>query len=83
VEVTEIEQVKGLEFDYVVLVDVDGASCTGTFVLNGTPAKDPEAEEAIKGRCEFSLAMLVEYARALRGVRESEAFDLKTYAFGM
>ena len=26
VEVTEIDQVKGLEFDYVVLVDVDDAS---------------------------------------------------------
>ena len=62
--------------DHVIIRGVKG-------VLNGTPAKDPEAEEAIKGRCEFSLAMLVEYARALRGVRESEAFDLKTYAFGM
>jgi DNA helicase-2/ATP-dependent DNA helicase PcrA len=26
VEVTEIEQVKGLEFDYVILVDVDAAN---------------------------------------------------------
>jgi NAD(P)H-dependent FMN reductase len=52
-------------------------------VLNETPAKDEEAETAIENRCDFSLAMLVEYARALRTVRESEAFDLKTYPFGM
>lgn len=62
--------------DHVIIRGVKG-------MLNGTPAKDAEAEEAIKGRCDFSLAMLIEYAKALRHVRESKAFDLKTYAFGM
>lgn len=62
--------------DHVIIRGVKG-------VLNGAPSKDPDADEAIRRRCDFSLAMLVEYAKALRSVRESKAFDLKTYAFGM
>lgn len=62
--------------DHVIIRGVTG-------LLNDTPAADAKAEEAIKARCEHSLGILVEYAKALRAVRASGACDLKAFPFGM
>lgn len=62
--------------DHVIIRGVGG-------LLNDTPAADIGSEDMIKGRCEHSLGILLEYAKALRSVRDSGACDLKTYPFGM
>lgn len=62
--------------DHVIVRGVGG-------VLNDTSSDDEKGEAAIKGRLDHSLGLLVEYAKALRGVRESGAFDRKAYPFGM
>lgn len=60
--------------DHVIIRNVGG-------VMNGgDPA--PEEQDIVK-RCDYSLKLLLEYAKALRGVRESGAVDLQTYPFGM
>jgi NAD(P)H-dependent FMN reductase len=62
--------------DHVIIRGVNG-------VLNGAPAADVAMENMVKGRCEHSIGILIEYAKALRAVRASGACDLKTYPFGM
>jgi hypothetical protein len=52
-------------------------------VLNAEPAADEKTESDIKGRLEHGLGLLIEYAKALRSVRASGAFDRQTYPFGM
>jgi NAD(P)H-dependent FMN reductase len=52
-------------------------------VLNAEPAADEKTESDIKGRLEHGLGLLIEYAKALRGVRASGAFDRQAYPFGM
>jgi NAD(P)H-dependent FMN reductase len=62
--------------DHVILRNVSK-------ILNETAAEDEAAEAAAKGRLEHALGLLVEYAKALRAVRASGAFDAKAYPFGM
>ena len=42
-----------------------------------------EHDAALRARIEYSLRVLVEYARALRLVRESGVIDLKAFPYGM
>lgn len=62
--------------DHVILRNVSK-------ILNETAAEDEAADATAKGRLDHSLGILVEYAKALRGVRASGAFDAKAYPFGM
>ncbi len=47
------------------------------------PEAVDEHEEALRARCDYSLRLLVEYARALRQVRDSGVPDYNRYKFGM
>lgn len=47
------------------------------------PEAIDEHEAALRARCDYSLRLLVEYARALRLVRESGVPDYSRYRFGM
>lgn len=40
-------------------------------------------DEAVRNRINFTTNLLVEYAKALRNVRESKVIDYKSFAFGM
>lgn len=51
-------------------------------VLHGDQPAD-EQDALLRGRLEYSLRILLEYARALRSVRESGAVDLKRHPYGM
>lgn len=51
-------------------------------VLNDGEAQSDD-DRFIRGRMNWSLAMLAEYSKALRNVRESGVADYKTYPFGM
>tara|TARA_R110000824_G_scaffold155226_6_gene327825 strand:- start:122082 stop:122690 length:609 start_codon:yes stop_codon:yes gene_type:complete len=52
-------------------------------VLNNEPATDEAAEAKVVARCAYSLGILLEYAAALKSVRESHAYDPKAFPFGM
>jgi NAD(P)H-dependent FMN reductase len=52
------------------------------YVADAFDVPTPE-NERLDGRLRYSLAMLREYAIALRSVRHSRAIDFKTYPFGM
>lgn len=61
--------------DHVIVRDAD-------HVLNGeTPEND--GDTFIRGQIDYSLRMLLEYARALQSVRASGVIDYKTYPNGM
>lgn len=51
-------------------------------MLHGDQPAD-EHDAALRGRIEYSLRVLVEYAKALRLVRESGVIDLKAFPYGM
>ena len=51
-------------------------------MLHGDQAAD-EHDAALRGRITYSLRVLVEYAKALRLVRESGVIDLKAFPYGM
>lgn len=51
-------------------------------LIDGSGAT-PDDGSDIAERCDYSLRMLVEYAKALRPLRESGVVDLKKYPFGM
>ena len=51
-------------------------------MLHGDQAAD-EHDAALRGRIEYSLRVLVEYAQALRLVRQSGVIDLKAFPYGM
>jgi hypothetical protein len=51
-------------------------------MLHGDQPAD-EHDVALRGRIEYSLRVLVEYAKALRLVRESGVIDLKAFPYGM
>ena len=51
-------------------------------MLHGDQASD-EHDAALRGRIAYSLRVLVEYAKALRLVRDSSVIDLKTFPYGM
>ena len=51
-------------------------------MLHGDQAAD-EHDAALRGRITYSLRVLVEYAKALRLVRESGVIDLKAFPHGM
>jgi hypothetical protein len=42
-----------------------------------------EHDQALRGRITYSLRVLIEYAKALRLVRESGVIDLKAFPYGM
>lgn len=42
-----------------------------------------QADDETAARCEHSLGILIEYAKALRSVRDSGVCDLKRFPFGM
>lgn len=51
-------------------------------VLNGeAPQSDDDA--ALRRRLDYSLSVLAEYAKALKGVRDSGVLDRKAFPFGM
>ncbi|MBN1443900.1 MAG: NAD(P)H-dependent oxidoreductase [Planctomycetes bacterium] len=51
-------------------------------MLHGDEPAD-EHDEALRRRIDYSLRVLVEYAGALRRVRESGVIDLKAFPYGM
>ncbi len=51
-------------------------------VLHGEQPAD-EQDAALRARLEYSLRVLLAYARALRDVRASGVIDLKTFPYGM
>ena len=51
-------------------------------VLKGEQPAD-EADESLRNRLQYSVRMLLEYARALRSVRESGVVDLRSFPYGM
>jgi NAD(P)H-dependent FMN reductase len=51
-------------------------------ILKGDQPVD-EDDAAIRKRLDYSIAVLLEYAKALRGVRASGVLDLKTFPYGM
>jgi NAD(P)H-dependent FMN reductase len=51
-------------------------------MLQGNQAAD-EHDAALRERIDYSLRVLVEYAKALRLVRESGVIDLKAFPYGM
>ncbi|APJ04363.1 NADPH-dependent FMN reductase [Silvanigrella aquatica] len=53
-----------------------------THVLNNDAPESP-ADEAIRQRITYTLNILIEYAKALKSVRESGKIDYKTFPNGM
>lgn len=51
-------------------------------VLNGETVEN-EGDQFIRGQLDYSLRMLMEYAKALQAVRSSGVIDYKTYPNGM
>jgi len=51
-------------------------------MLHGDEPAD-EHDQALRGRITYSLRVLIEYAKALRLVRESGVIDLKAFPYGM
>lgn len=51
-------------------------------MLQGDQAAD-EHDAALRGRIDYSLRVLVQYAKALRLVRQSGVIDLDTFPYGM
>lgn len=52
-------------------------------VLNDHDMSDDAADSSVKKRADYSLKVLVEYAKALQGVRNSGIFDRKTFGNGV
>ncbi len=52
-------------------------------VMNDTTMTDEAEDTFIKNRAMYALNVLVEYAKALKSVRESGVIDLETYGHGM
>ncbi len=52
----------------------------GLFVGDAPASKD---DEYIRGRADYALKLLAEYAKALRLVREAGVIDSKTYPYGL
>ncbi|NWG13469.1 MAG: NAD(P)H-dependent oxidoreductase [Acidobacteria bacterium] len=61
--------------DHVIVRNV------GRMLKGDQPADEHDA--SLRARIEYSLRVLLEYARALRSVRESGVVDLKRFPFGM
>ena len=61
--------------DHVIVRNV------GHMLRGDQPADDHDA--VLRGRIAYSLRVLVEYAKALRLVRESGVIDLKAFPYGM
>jgi NAD(P)H-dependent FMN reductase len=62
--------------DHIIIRKVSGQ-------LNMTQAElDPE-EDKLRKRIDYSVNVLLQYAKALQAVRESGCLDLKTYQYGM
>jgi hypothetical protein len=51
-------------------------------MLHGKQPAD-EHDESLRSRIAYSVRMLLEYAKALRAVREAGVIDLKTFPYGM
>jgi NAD(P)H-dependent FMN reductase len=51
-------------------------------MLHGDQPAD-EHDESLRSRIAYSARMLLEYAKALRAVREAGVIDLKTFPYGM
>ncbi|GIX02845.1 MAG: NAD(P)H-dependent oxidoreductase [Thermogutta sp.] len=51
-------------------------------MLHGEAPASPE-DATIRQRLRYSLKLLIEYAKALRAVRQSGVVDLETYPYGM
>jgi len=62
--------------DHIIIRSVKNA-------LTSDAAKAGHDVSGIAERCDHSLGILIEYAKALRAVRASGACDLKKYPFGM
>lgn len=52
-------------------------------VLNEEENQDKRADAYLRGRIDFSLSLLKQYAVALKSVRESGIIDYSKYAYGM